>query len=260
MLPTLSSQTVVLFLLVFSRIASLVATLPITGSSDVPATIRAGLAFFMSVIVVFFAGTKYHPVPEGVGPVALACAGEVFVGLLMGFSVMAVMEAVNLAGNMIGFQMGLTIANVIDPNTGAQISIIANYQTLLAGMIFLVSGLYQKFVAGIIRSFEILGPGMVTVRFGGMKEFITMGGEIFSQAVSIGAPLIVVLLLANVGMGLMARTFPQMNVFFIGFPVTIGLGLLFLALSTPFVFSAIVYCLEGSERHFWALLRASMPG
>jgi flagellar biosynthesis protein FliR len=260
MLPEFSSDAVILFMLIFVRVLALIGMMPVTGTSDAPTVVKAGAAFFVSLLADMALSKTPQQVPHGLAPIALACAGEVFIGLAMGFTAVAVLEAVNFAGNIAGFQMGFTIANVIDPITGAQVSIISNLYSLVAAVLFIVSGLYRQFITGIITSFSIVGPGMVTLRIGGLREFMTIGSEIFAQAVIIGAPWIVALILVNIGMGLMARTFPQMNVFFVGFPVTIGVGMMVMAFATPFIFATIMTFLEGSEKHFWALLRSVMPG
>jgi flagellar biosynthesis protein FliR len=258
--PVASAQFAALLLLVMTRVTAMITMLPVIGSPQVPGVVKAGFSLFVSMIALSIPGIGSTPIPEGLGPMILGAAGEAFIGLAMGFTVRLVLEAVNFAGHMAGFQMGFTIANVIDPITGDQVSIVANFQTMAATVIFIVTGLYEKTIEGVIRSFQLVGPGTVVFRSGGMEEFITLGGQLFSQAVIIGAPLIIVLLLANISMGLMSRVFPQMNVFFIGFPVTIALGLLVLAASTPFVYGAIVVFFEKSETHFWNIVKSAMPG
>ncbi|MCZ7587090.1 MAG: flagellar biosynthetic protein FliR [Deltaproteobacteria bacterium] len=248
--PIPGTEHVVLFFLTFARILALVSTLPVTGQANVPAPVKAGFSAFVALIAAFFMGTSARAVPDGFGPVALALVGEIFIGLAMGLSVKIAVEAAAFAGDMAGFQMGFTIANVIDPQTGAQVSILGNFKALLAAAIFVASGLYLHFIGGILESFHAVPPGGVALRAGGLTEFVAMGSELFGAAVSIGAPWIVVLLLAKIGLGLMARTVPQMNVFFVGFPVTIALGLLVIAMAMPFIFAALVTTFRGVARAF----------
>ena len=255
-----SSDSIILFLLMLSRVLSLVMTLPVFGSERVLPVIRVGLGASLALIAFLVFGPSVTSIPKGLAPLILAMIGEIFLGLAMGFTVRFAMEAVSFAGNMAGFQMGFALANVIDPQTGTQVSLVGNFLMLTASLIFLVSGLYQHFIEGIINSFMILAPGEAVLRAGGMDRFIQIGGEMFVNTVRVGAPWIIVLLLAKVGLGLMARTFPQMNVIFVAFPVTVALGLITLAMAAPFVVALIVTIFSGAEGHFWAVLRAAMPG
>lgn len=257
LIPT--QEMVVIFLLVFSRILSLIIVLPVLGSPQVIAPVKVGLGFMLALIAFLTLLPSLPPAPVGLGGLVVAMAGEVFLGLAAGFTVRLLMEAVSFAGNIAGFQMGFTIANVVDPLTGTQISIMGSFLMLIATLIFVLSGLHREFIEGIIASFTLTPPGSVTLRPGGIDDFVVMGGKIFSNSVRIGAPWIIVLLLVKVGLGLMARTFPQMNIFFVGFPVTVAMGLMVFALAMPFIVGVILSVLVESQEHFWSVLKTASP-
>ncbi|MCB9478842.1 MAG: flagellar biosynthetic protein FliR [Deltaproteobacteria bacterium] len=265
MWPAFPPDQLVVFFLIFFRILAVLMLLPVFSARTVYDPAKLGLAFFMAIVTTsFLQGHDAMPlandVPMDFGGLVLAIAGEIFLGVTMGFVVTVAIDAINYAGNVAGFEMGLTVANAIDPSSGLQNSIISNFYVMFASMIFIVTGLYLKFVEGIVAGFLKVGPGQVIVSAGSLHSLVELGGTIFVGAVSIGAPWIIVLLLAKVSLGLMARTFPQMNVFFVGFPLTIGLGLFIFAVSLPFAYAAIYATLEGSLTPFWAAIKAAAPG
>ncbi|MBZ0272083.1 flagellar biosynthetic protein FliR [bacterium] len=256
LIPT--PETAVFFFLVLARVLALVASLPFLAFPSIPTTIKGGFAFFVA-LVVFLALPGPKAAPLTLGGVALASAGEITIGLLMGFVVRAALEAVEIAGELAGFQMGFTVANVVDPFTGGQVSLIGNFQTMVATLIFVVSGLYLVFIGGLVDSFRIIAPGQAVLQGGGLDLLTDIGGRIFVNAVRIGGPLIITMLLANLGLGLMARAFPQMNVFMVGFPITIGLGFLIIAAGMPFFFTAAKSLFTGAQGDMITAIRLLAP-
>ncbi len=255
-----STDFVILFLLMFFRVLSIVMVLPVLGSDRVSTTAKVGLGFFLTFIAFAAFRPRADAVPATFAAVTAAAVIEMFIGLAMGFTVKMAVEGINFAGNMAGFQMGFSLARVVDPQEGMQVSLIGNFLILMASLIFVVSGLYRHFIAGIVNSFAVLGPGQAVLRPATLDRFIRIGGEMFVNAVRVGAPWIIVLMLTKVGLGLMARTFPQMNVIFVAFPVTIALGLITISMAAPFLVATIMTLFGEAEGHFWFMLRAAMPG
>lgn len=258
-LPEFAIEPLIVFVLMMTRVLSMVTALPSAPGSAEFDPIKIGLGFFTALI----AYTQYGAVPEGlptdVYGMAGAIGGEILFGAALGFTVRLALEAVNVTGQLAGFQMGFTIANVVDPVTGDQVSILATFQMLAASLVFFVSGLYGSFIVGVIRSFELVGPGLARPGAASMQPFLRWSADIFVNAISIGAPWILVLLLTKVGFGLVARAFPQMNVFFVGFPVTVALGLGTMAVAMPVFYAVLMSILKDTPEHFWTLVRASMP-
>lgn len=224
-----------IFLLVFIRIAAMMAVLPIFGDKSVPSLLRLGLSFFLAV-VIYPVVPKMIPVPEGLPEFVFQLAQTLFVGFFIGFFGIIFFGAIQLAGEIAGFQMGFAIVSVLDPMSQVQMSIIAQFQSYLAILLFLLLNGHLMLIQGIVESFRyipLLGAGWN----GHMPQIlIQMTGQMFVVAVKISAPIFVTLLLTNVGLGIVARTLPQMNVFIVGFPLQIGLGLATLAISVPLFF------------------------
>ncbi|MBI4715207.1 MAG: flagellar biosynthetic protein FliR [Nitrospirae bacterium] len=157
--------------------------------------------------------------------------GEVMLGVLIGFIARLLFAAVEMAGELIGFQMGFSMVNVVDPMRGIPVPIVGQFYGLLAMLIFLTLNAHYVFLQAIGSSFALIPP----FRFG-MSEplgdlLISLVGEMFVLAVKISAPVVVAVFITNVALNIVSRTVPQMNILVVGFPVTLAVGLLMMAMS-----------------------------
>ncbi|NTW15965.1 MAG: flagellar biosynthetic protein FliR, partial [Syntrophaceae bacterium] len=144
-----------------------------------------------------------------------------------------IFDGIQLAGQLIGFQMGFSIVNVIDPVNNEQVSIIAQFQYLIAMLVFLIMNGHHIFLYAIAESFRIIPP--LGFHFSGelMQSVVVFVKNMLEVAIKTGAPIIAVLLFTSVGMGLIARTVPQINIFIVGFPLQIAIGLVSLGVTLP---------------------------
>lgn len=233
-LPFLSAEHVETFILILLRVSAIVVTIPVISDRSVPARYKAALSILISLIV-FPLITSKMPVQAGYAvPVLIyGMAGEVMIGLIIGFAARMIFVGIQMAGDMIGFQMGFSIANVIDPMTSEQVSIITELQYLLAMLVFLAVDAHHIFFSAIIQSYSVINP--LAFHFSGslMQFIIDFSKEMFLIAVKLVAPIMAVMLFTNVGLGIVARTVPQINVFIVGMPLQIAIGLIFLGLTAP---------------------------
>ena len=222
------------FILVLIRISAIVVICPVFGSRNVPPQVRIGLALFLSYLVYTTIGRTGFVIPKDLISYGMMAFGELLVGLVIGYVTTLIFAGVQLAGGIIGLQMGFGIVNVIDPLSRTQISLIAEFQFLLATLIFLVINGHHWILKAFVSSFDLVPVLGLSYRGAFMGKMIEMFSRIFVVAIKLGAPAIAVLLLISIAMGIIARTVPQMNIFIVGFPLKIGVGLLILALSLPF--------------------------
>jgi flagellar biosynthetic protein FliR len=159
--------------------------------------------------------------------------------LAIGFSVKLLFAGIQLAGQLAGYQMGLAIANVMDPATSEQVPLLAQFNNLIGLLVFLSINAHYWFIKALTESFRLVPP--LNVNFGNslMEQFIRLSGNMFVIALQVGAPVIAAMLLTSVAFGLIARTVPQMNVFIVAMPLKIGVGLLFIGFGLPY-FSAFL--------------------
>ncbi|MDH4249240.1 MAG: flagellar biosynthetic protein FliR [Deltaproteobacteria bacterium] len=226
------------FFVVFIRILGVFVSAPILGDTNIPAQVKLGFAFILSLVFFPILAPIKVPLNPDLGHIMLLTVGEMAVGLMIGFSARLVFAAVALAGEVIGFQMGISMAQVFDPTTGEQTSVISQIHMILALLLFVVLNGHHVFIQSLAVSFRQLPPG--DFLFGGqdMQHMVSLASAMFIAGLRIGAPLIVTMLAANLSLGLISRTVPQMNVFMVGLPFTIALGVLVSALGMPFFLEA----------------------
>src|SRR5215470_1655820 len=221
------------FLPAFARLSGMLAWAPVLGHRSVPIPYRAGFALMFALVLT--------PLLPGHAPAsremlgwALLLAGEAFVGLAIASVAQIVMGAADVAGEVIGFQMGLSAAAVFDPSTGQHPGVVTRFEQILALLIFLAVNGHHLIIRAVASSFQRLTPGAVfePAVTGGI---VGLGGTVLQSGVALAAPLIGMLLVLNVALALVSRATPQAHVFIIGLPVSVGLGLLGLVHTVPHV-------------------------
>ena len=228
-----------LFFLIFFRVGAILMSIPVFDSKSIPLFFKIALAFATSIIL--FPMLRVDPLPMATSVLALSVGvtGEILLGLIIGFSVKLIFAGIQLAGQLAGYQMGMALANVMDPSSSQQVPILAQFNNLFGLLIFISINAHYLFIRALTHSFEMVPP--LNVNFSGslMEHLIKMSGNIFVIGIQVGAPVIAALLITSVAFGLIARTVPQMNVLIVGMPLKIVIGLLFLGISLPY-FSAFL--------------------
>ena len=221
------------FILIFTRVVSMLFSIPILGARNVQKGFKIGLGFFISMILMHIIKVDTSVLSTNLLSLGIAISGEFLIGFIIGLMAKLIFTAVEMAGELIGFQMGFGIVNVIDPTTSSQVPIIGQFQTILCSLIFLSINAHHYFITALAESFLLVPPSHFGISGGLLNGIIKLAGDMFVLAVKIGSPVIVVLFLTNVAMGVISKAIPQINVFINGFPLTIAGGILFISLSLP---------------------------
>jgi flagellar biosynthetic protein FliR len=145
-----------------------------------------------------------------------------------------------LAGRLIGNQMGIGLASVISPSTGGNLSLLSQFYFIFAIVLFVTVDGHHQLITGMVESFRVFRIGESSLPVAGMKEFALMSNRVFIIAVQIASSLMVLLLLITASLGIIARTVPQINIFFIGLPLRLLVGLIGLSISIPFISRALI--------------------
>ncbi len=227
------------FLFIMFRVGALIMFIPILGSGQIPARVKIGFILFISIAVFPMVGTAPMPHPKGLFELAIYLFSEITIGLAVAYSARLLFTAVQVAGTVVDFQMGFGVVNVIDPQTEAQVSVTAQFQNILAILIFLAADAHHIIIGAIVESFFLINPSQIDFSTFTPDVIMMLFTGTFLTAVKIAAPIMAILFFISVGLGLVARTVPQMNVFIVGFPLQIGVGLLMVGLSMSF-FSIII--------------------
>ena len=222
------------FMLVVARLSGLFLIAPVFSSPMIPPRFKLmillGLAATMTPIVT---ATSDVPVPDGVLPLLTAIVTESIIGFAMGFSVAIVFSAVQIGASLIDTSIGFSMANIIDPLNNAQGAVLGSFYSLVATLSFLAVNGHHWMLAGFKRSFDTVALGAVPDIDQMMDNLMTTFGSLFAMAFQIAAPVLVTLLLVDVVLGIVSRVVPQMNVFFVGIPLKIGVGLVAVIICLP---------------------------
>ncbi len=232
LLPLPSEQDILVGILVFLRISLLMMLLPVLGHKLIPAPAKAGLVAMLTLLV-FPIVSKSVPLiePDPVVYILFALQEMLLAGALAMLAQL-VFTAVQFAGQMMSLQMGMAMANVFDPATSAQGAIIGQFAGVLAILMWLASGAHHMFILTLIESFTILPPAS-SWSFDAWIVINDAAANMFVLAIRLMAPVLLLLFFVYVALGLVARAVPQVQVFFVSFPLSIGLGLLIFSLSLP---------------------------
>ena len=235
------------FIIIFARISGVMVAAPIFSDTNIPAQLKVGLTLIMSLVFYpIVAAPRVGPDP-GLLQLVYLMGSELSIGLLIGFSARLLLVGVEMAGEVAGFQMGLGIVSIFDPSTQQQVSLIGQAMTLFATILFVALDGHHLFIASLARSYDLVGAGAINLTRPAFDHYTGVAGKLFLVGLQVGAPLVVALLAANFAMGLIARSVPQVNIFIVGFPFTIALGLIFLVIGFPFFIRTVAKILGELE-------------
>ena len=245
-----------LFFLVFLRVGAILMSIPVFDSSSIPIFFKITLAFAASILLFPMLNLEPVPVQPDMVTLGVNVVGEIFIGLVIGFSVKLIFAGVQLAGQLAGYQMGMALANVMDPSGSEQVPLLAQFTNLFGLLVFITINAHYWFIKALNYSFQVVPP--LSASFSGAlaEHVIKMSANMFVIGIQVGAPVIAVLLITSVAFGLIARTVPQMNVFIVAMPLKIGVGLLFLGLSLPYFSAFLQKIFGGLGQNLIVMLKA----
>ncbi len=224
------AQYAEVFALVLVRVAAFVGFLPIFGSRMVPFSVKAATSLILALILTPLALSKAQA-PERVFEFFSVAISEALLGLSLAFFVRLIFAGIQFGGQLLGFQMGFGVANVLDPATGVQAPVLSQLAYLVALLLFLFFDMHHFFLLGLGESLKTLPVGTLSLK-GRLFEFLALKGEvIFRLGLKVLAPALAILLLIQIALGIVSRFVPQINVMIVSFPLTIGVGLFFFGLT-----------------------------
>src|SRR5665213_401695 len=226
LLPALAAA----FMLAFARIGAMVMLLPGLGESNIPVRIKLGIALLLTLIILPQHRDAYHIDMNTLTPLVVLMIHEILIGIVLGATARVTLGALQVAGSVIAQQMGLGFVTAVDPTQGQQGLLIGNFLTLLGLTLLFATDSHYLVIAALNDSYTISAPGEVMP--GG--DVAALATRAFAAAFKIGmqlsAPFMVFGLVFNIGLGVLARLMPQMQVYFVGVPLSILAGFLIFAL------------------------------
>ncbi len=248
-------ENIQVFAVCFARSSSFLFVLPILGNRSVPLPAKIGASFFLSIFSIVALQNTMPQIPTDIFPFTFIIINEVAIGLTLGFSAKFLFAGIQMAGELVGMQMGLAIAKIMDPGFQQQGSIVAEFQSMIAMLIYLIMDGHHFLLQGFAYSYKqlpLLSSWPVELL---TRNIVHIAGTMFVFAVKIGAPIVVTLLLANIALGLLARTVPQMNIFMVGLPLRLGMGIMGLAFTITLFGHIFGRLLRQFQHDYLALLK-----
>lgn len=243
-LPTLAAA----FLLVFARIGTMVMLLPGLGELSVPMRVRLTVALVLTAILLPLHRNAYQLDLKELGPVVAVLGQELLVGAVLGLTARLAISALQVAGSVVAQQLGLGFVTAVDPTQGQQGVIVGNFLTVLGITLIFVTDLHHLVIAALNDSYTLFQPGEIPL-FGDIASLLTRTvAAAFRIGVQLSAPFLVFGLLFNLGLGVLSRLMPQMQVFFVGIPLSILIGFLILLLVVGAMMGTFLDYVEGVLR------------
>ncbi|HEY7629726.1 MAG TPA: flagellar biosynthetic protein FliR [Thermoleophilaceae bacterium] len=234
LLQQVSEQQLAGFILVLARVSPLFLLAPIFSSKMLPARARGVVAVAISFGLAPLALHGQHLNLDGFNLAGLI-GKELLVGLSYSFALAAVFAAISVAGSLLDTSMGFSYGSLIDPITGTQSPVLSQLYAMVGVLIFIAINGDHWMIEGLARSYQLVPisefPSINAIVGGADKAFVS----IFGSAIELAAPVLLAVLLTDCAMGLVARVMPQLNVFAVGFPAKIAVGLTIMGISLPFI-------------------------
>jgi len=230
---TIGTEKLQVFFLVLFRSAGLFIAAPIIGHDAFPVRIKAGLAVMLGVILIPLASQSPLPEINSVWVLALLAVKESLVGFIIGLFFSLLFVGIRMSGNIVGYQIGLLMANILDPEANSNVSMVGEFWYVVATLIFLAINGHHAIISAFRDSYALVPIGYFNFAGNAGELLIRYTAYAFVIAIKLAAPVIISLFLTSVALGVVARTVPQMNIFIVGIPIKIGVGFLVMAASLP---------------------------
>lgn len=244
MTEALFLKTVGMFLIALVRFSGFFLIMPVFGESAIPLRIKAGLSALCAIIVTpHLIATQALPqlsVP-GYGIMAVR---EMTLGFSVGFVVLMVMDSLRMAGQIIGMQIGFSFVQVADPASSHSLGIISEFFQMMGSLFFLIIGGHLLLLHAFFQSFDLIPLAKLQITPSIVEEIVLYSRMIFVCGIQIAMPIVGVILVGDVGLGIIARTVPKMNIFQLGFAIKILGGLIILVVMMPYIGDIIRQLLE----------------
>ncbi len=251
----LTPENVLSFLLTLFRISIILFLLPFYGSDSLPAIVKAALCMVLTLALFPHLKVDGALFPSHPFNIAIMLLGEVILGLILGMVVNIVFAAIQGAGELIGFQMGFSMVSVVDPMTGQNESVTTHFLYMVTMLTFLALNGHLMLLHALAQTFELVPPGALLITPPLAGEVLEFSKELFVLAIKVASPVMASLFLVDLGLALVARAAPQMNVLLIGFPLKISVGFFFLAMLFTIMSEYIQDFIARFEPMFSGMLR-----
>lgn len=218
-------------LLVLVRMSGLFILSPVFGRQNMPALFKVGFAFCLTLIYITATENLAVDYQDSMVLYVIYIVKELAIGIIMGYVTYIVMSGIYLAGQIIDNQIGFGYANVLDPITNIQVPLTSNFYYTYIILIFLLINGHHMIIRALFYSYKVIPLGQLTFSSEVIQELGSLMSEMFAIALRISAPIIAAVFIADVVLGVLSKTIPEMNVFVLGMPIKVMLGLIIITIT-----------------------------
>ncbi len=248
-----------LLILVFVRMSGLFVAAPIFGARNLPAYLKIGFAGITSLILATTLPTVSTYFNGSLLLYSTLVFKEFLIGLLIGFIAYVIFTAIYMAGEIIDMQMGFGVVNVMDPVSNVQVPITGNFYYILSLLIFLILDGHHILIAAIFRSYEVLPLGKGQINAELLDTMLRLMSDMFIIGFKIAAPIVLAVLITDIGLGILTKTMPQLNMFVVGIPIKIIMGLLIMAITVPAFIGIMEVLKQGVYQDTFKVIEDMIP-
>jgi len=247
-----------IFLLIFVRMTGLFVIAPIFGGRNIPAYLKIGFSFMLALILANTIKVQ-ELVFSNIYEYFILVLKEFLVGITLGYVSYLIFTAIYLAGHIIDMQIGFGVVNIIDPMSNIQVPITSNFYFILCMLIFLMCRGHHILIRALFKSYNYipLGTGVFGKEI--VNDILRVFGNIFFIAFRISAPILAAIIITDVALGVLSKTVPQLNVFMVGMPLKITLGLAVMVLTIPVFISLMESLIRGMDGEMYTFLKDMAP-
>jgi flagellar biosynthesis protein FliR len=227
-----------LFLLALTRILALLIQIPVLGGPLVPNRVKLGLGIFLALVLIPWQPLPVNAIPIPWGGYPVYILQELIIGSLVGFAARLAFAAVQIAGDFMGIGTGFAAAQIMNPTTGDTGSTVDQFVVMAAMLLFLVIDGHHLFLLAVQRTF-VAAPLLTPLPPFSAEPLMRLTAQLITSGVQLALPVVGALLLMDLALGLLARVAPQVNPYFLGLPVKVGVGIIALMLAMGVLFPLI---------------------
>ncbi|NOX25312.1 MAG: flagellar biosynthetic protein FliR [Deltaproteobacteria bacterium] len=227
-------------LVIMARVGPLIFLMPIIGSSSVPTQVKVLATLTTSLVLLPVLHISATQLPRSVVGLVIFVGSEITIGAILALFARMVLAALEIAGQVVSISMGMGMAGALSPQFGTQVSLVGNLWSIVAILVFLAIDGHHIFIRTMVDSFVWLPPGTIHITGATFRGMMRGASHMFVLSIQIMAPAGVALFLANVAMGIIAKTVPQVPIMIVGMPMNIAIGFIFIALSMSYLLPLLI--------------------
>jgi len=245
------------FILIFIRMTSFLVSSPILSFRNIPSGAKIGVSLVISLILFPQLPVDNFTLSEHFVYFVGFAVSETLTGLVLGLAANCIFSAVRIAGQYLDIQIGFSMAMIVDPANGMQNTLVAQFFYLLGVLLFFSLDIHHVLISALVMSYDLVPPGGLLINGQVILSLLKIFLLMFTFAIRMTLPIILVLVISDISLGLISKTVPQFNVMMIGFPIKIGVGMLTLLLLTPVLGTLIGSLFQTMEDQLLLLIRGS---